>query len=332
MKKNWKVFIGLILFVGLGVFGYFFLNRKAETQFEEVAVKRQDLELKITATGGVQPQNRLEIKPPVAGRIDRVLCREGDNIKKGAILAWMSSSERVTLIDVARSKGKQELKRWEDMYRPTPIVAPMSGILISRKVEPGQTLTAQDVALVMSNSLIVRADVDETDIAKIKVGESAVVTLDAYPKDEIKAKVDHIAFDAKTANNVTVYSVDLLPETTPDFMRSGMSANVNFLLDKKEGALVLRSDAIQANGHEGTVLVPPENKGDKPQVVRVSLGISDGRFTEITEGLNDSSIVLVPKLKLFKEGAQTGSNPFMPFGGKRFGPGGGSSRPPSGPR
>jgi len=329
MRRKTKVLIGLIALIAVVASSFIFAKKAPEPEFEEVAVTREDIEIKITATGGVQPQNRLEIKPPVAGRIERILYREGDLVRKGATLAWMSSSERVALIDVARSKGKDELARWEGMYRQTPIVAPMSGILIGRKVEPGQTLTTQDVALVMSNSLIVRADVDETDIAKIKVGQAASIVLDAYPNEVLTAKVDHIAFDAKTANNVTVYSVDLLPQRVPEFMRSGMSANVDFILDKKDDALVVRADAVRGKNGEGFVLVASNEKGERPKKVEVATGLTDGRVTEITQGLTEASVVLVPKFKLTRTGDK-GSNPFMPFGGKKMGGGGRPSGPPPG--
>jgi len=330
-KRKFSLIAAVVFFAGLTYF-YFSTSKKSGPEFEEVAVSRESLEIKITATGGVQPQNRLEIKPPVAGRIDRILYREGDLVRKGMTLAWMSSSERVALVDVARSQGKDAIKRWEEMTRPTPIVAPMSGILIARKVEPGQTLTTQDVALVMSNSLIVRADVDETDISRIKVGQTAAITLDAYPKEEIIAVVDHIAFDAKTANNVTVYSVDLLPKVIPEFMRSGMSANVNFIISKKDDVLVLRSDAIRGGDGKGMVLLASADRKARPKMVPVVTGITDGRVTEISDGLSEDAVVLIPKVSFFGERGQQGSNPFMPFGGRRksggAGPGSGGPPPP----
>src|SRR3989339_1787968 len=93
---------------------------KKESSPEIVQVKLGRIESSIPSTGTVMPRNRLEIKPPVAGRIESVMVREGQNIKKGQILAWMSSQERVTLIDAARAGGEDELKRWEEMYKPTP--------------------------------------------------------------------------------------------------------------------------------------------------------------------------------------------------------------------
>ncbi len=60
-------------------------------------------------------------------------------------------------------------------------------------------------------------------------GQPASVVLDAYPDQPFPGKVNEIAYDAKTVNNVTTYSVNVLPDKTPTFMRSGMTANVSFV-------------------------------------------------------------------------------------------------------
>ena len=125
----------------------------------------------ITATATVQPQNRLEIKPPINGRIDKILVEEGEKVKIGQTLAWMSSTERAALLDAARARGPDEMKYWEDVYKPTPLIAPIDGDVIVSKDEPGQTVTSSDVVVVLSDQLIVQAHVDETDIGKIKVGQ-----------------------------------------------------------------------------------------------------------------------------------------------------------------
>jgi macrolide-specific efflux system membrane fusion protein len=51
------------------------------------------------------PQNRLEIKPPIAGRAEEVLVNEGELVKAGQIIAWMSSTDRAALLDAARAQG-----------------------------------------------------------------------------------------------------------------------------------------------------------------------------------------------------------------------------------
>ena len=68
----------------------------------------------------------MEIKPPIAGRIEKLLVDEGDDVTSGQILGWMSSTDRAAILDAARAQGPEESKRWEDAYKPTPIVAPLS--------------------------------------------------------------------------------------------------------------------------------------------------------------------------------------------------------------
>jgi macrolide-specific efflux system membrane fusion protein len=144
----------------------------------------------ISTTGTVQPQNRLEIKPPINGRIEEILVQEGDRVSVGQTLALMSSSERAALLDAARTQSKETLDYWEEVYRPTPLIAPIKGVVIVRGVEPGQTVASTDAVIVLSDRLIVQAQVDETDIGKVKIGQAAVISLDAYPDTKVEARVD----------------------------------------------------------------------------------------------------------------------------------------------
>lgn len=319
MKKIW-IWILIVLLVAAGVGAYLvYRKRFAVPAFESYSVKKDSIELVVTATGVVQAQNRLEIKPPIAGRIEEILVKEGQFAKKGSILAWMSSTERVALVDTAAARGPKERRKWEQMYRPTPILAPLTGLLILKNVEPGQTVAAADIVLVMSDHLIVRADVDETDIGRIRVGQNAKLTLDAYPKEKIQGKVDHIAFDAKTVNNVTVYQVDILPAQVPDFMRSGMTSTVAFDIEKHEDVLVVPQEAVHTADGESYVEVP--NPDSSPRRVGVTTGLSDGKRVEVTAGLDAGDTVLVPRLSTEKKSKN--ASPFSPFGG---GGGGGRRR------
>ncbi|MEK7223385.1 MAG: biotin/lipoyl-binding protein, partial [Pseudomonadota bacterium] len=98
--RKYRGVIALAVFVMLGIAAavYWNASRDAQPSYREVTATRGDLEVTILSTGVVQPRNRLEIKPPVAGRADEVLVAEGEAVKKGQILAWMSSTERAALI------------------------------------------------------------------------------------------------------------------------------------------------------------------------------------------------------------------------------------------
>jgi macrolide-specific efflux system membrane fusion protein len=277
--------------------------------YRETAVTRGDLIVTITATGTVAPENRLEIKPPIAGRVEEILVDEGRNVTRGQLLAWMSSSERAALLDAARARG--ELKRWEEFYKPTPILAPIDGSVILRNVEPGQSFTTADAVFVLSDRLTVKAQVDETDIAEVRLRQSAKIVLDAYPKEVFSAHVDQIAYDATTVSNVTTYVVDVLPENPPEFLRSGMTASVEFDVASKSDVLTLPLEAVRTEDGRTYALVRAPGAGD-PAKKTVAVGLNDGFRVELLSGLTEGETVLIPQKKAAGQPAG-GTSPLSPM-------------------
>ena len=312
MKKLYVIAAALVVAAGAGGVIYYRKQKAAaETvAYERVPVTRGSLSVTILSTGVVKPENKLEIKPPIAGRVESVLVREGEKVKKGQTLAWMSSTERAAMLDAATARGPEELKKWEELYRPTPILAPINGTIIQRNVESGQTFATNDAVLVMSDRLTVKAQVDETDLAQIKLGQRASISLDAYAGEDISGRVDQIAYDATTVNNVTTYVVDVLPEKAPLHMRSGMTANVTFTVNARENVLVIPADAIKVEDGKMTVLV--EDAATKQPAKReVQTGASDGKKTEITGGLEENEPLLVVAFNGLGERKSNAANPFM---------------------
>lgn len=283
------------------------------TAYDAVQVARGDIAVTIQSTGVVRPQNRLEIKPSVSGRIEEVLVNEGDNVETGQIVAWMSSTDRAALLDAARARGSEELARWQDIYKPTPLVAPLTGEIIDRAMEPGQSATPADAVLVMSDKLIIEGQVDETDLAQIHVGQDALVTLDAYPDQSFSAKVTHIAYEAQTVENVTIYKVEVLPEQMPEFVRSGMTATVTFTGRGARDKLIVPAGAVRDDNGRQVVLVPSAHAA-RPGTREVQTGLTDGKNIEIREGLAEGDRVLVPRVQSPMSAESEKSNPFMPFG------------------
>lgn len=320
IKNKWQISLGvlIILIITIGVIRKNVKRHQTHQEVtNEVGAVYGAIQVFISTTGIVEPQNRLEIVPPISGRIDKILVSEGEEVKTGQILAWMSSSERAALLDAARPKGEKTLKYWQEAYKPAPLIAPIDGEIIVRAVEPGQTVTATTPILVIADRLIVKAQVDETDIGKVRIGEDADVSLDAYPDVEVTGKVDHIAYESKIVNNVTVYEVDILPETVPEVFRSGMSANVDIVSAGKEQVLLVPVEAVKRD-QEGSFVILIQGKGMTPSKRKVETGICDNKNIEIISGLKEGDQVLLKTKKyVLPQSKKTGSNPFMPFGRKK---------------
>ncbi|HOD12986.1 MAG TPA: efflux RND transporter periplasmic adaptor subunit [Candidatus Omnitrophota bacterium] len=311
-----KKILLIILFVGLvsgGLWAKFhWKETSAKTSsLTEVIPFIGDIENVISTTATVLPRNRLEIVPPVNGRIDNILVREGQRVTTGQTLAVMSSTERAALLDAARGQGEETLKYWQEVYKAIPLTSPIDADVIVSKTQAGQTVTTADAVVVLSDELIVRAQVDETDIGKVKLGQFATVTLDAYPDEKINAVVQHIYYESKTINNVTMYEVDLACEKIPSFFRSGMNATVDFLENSKKDILLIPLEAVTTENGESFVFVR-SSQGAEPVKRQVQLGLSDERYWEVISGISKDDIVIIKKQTANSSGDRSEKNPFMP--------------------
>jgi len=279
----------------------------------EVTPAMGRIKLSISTTGTVQPQNRLEIKPPIAGRIESILVEEGDRVTKGQVLAMMSSSDRAALLDAAMTQGKDVLEYWQAVYKPVPLLSPIDGQVIVRAVEPGQSVTAANAVIVISDHLIIQAQVDETDIGSVKTGQVARISLDAYPEIRSEGVVDHISYESVLANNVTIYKVDIFPDKVTDLFRSGMSANVDIIRQRKDNVMLLPIAAVRSD-KEGSYVLLAAAKGQKPERRVLEIGISDGNNSEVVSGLSLDDRVLIETSKPVTKSSrpQTPQSPFMP--------------------
>jgi len=316
MNKRWKIYLGLLIILAITAV-LITRTKQAKSAGEvtrEISPVFGSIRNFISTTGVVEPQNRLEIKPPISGRIEEILVREGEKVKVGDVLAWMSSTERAALLDTARSQGKEALDYWQGAYKPTPLIAPIEGEVIVRAVEPGQTVTSSDAVIVLSDRLIVKAHVDETDVGKVKLGQRAVISLDAYPQVKVEAKINHISYESEVVNNVTIYEVDVLPEKVPEVFRSGMSASVDIIEVSKENILLIPLEAVKQEKGESFVLLS-QGRVRKPVEKRVTLGIFDEDNVEVISGLKpEDKIIIKTRAYLLEEDSAPGGSPFMPFG------------------
>lgn len=283
---------------------------------QEISPVYGSIQAIISTTGAVLPKNRLEIKPPVGGRIEAILVKEGQQVKAGEIAAWMSSTERAALLDAARGQGEDILKYWQEAYKPIALLAPIDAEVIVATTQPGQTVTIADAVVVLSDKLIARAQVDETDIGKVKLGQKAMIILDAYPDIKIRAVVEHIYYESQTVNNVTIYPVDLLPEEVPDFFRSGMNANIDFVEKSKVDALLIPVGVIYKDKEKSFVLVKKDGLAE-PVIQEVELGITDDKNVEVISGVTETDTLILKNKRFVLPKSDVGRNPFTPFGRKR---------------
>jgi HlyD family secretion protein len=158
--------------------------------------------------------------------------------------AEMDASQASYETSLAQLKQSQAaLNRAEVNLQYSTIRAPISGIVISRDVDVGQTVAASLQAPKLFTiakdlkQMQVSANVDEADIGNIKAGQLVTFTVDAYPAREFKGAVSQIRLAPQVVQNVVTYTV-IIDVPNPDLkLMPGMTATVSILVDKRENVL-----------------------------------------------------------------------------------------------
>jgi HlyD family secretion protein len=214
-------------------------------------------------------------------------------------------------LNFATAKGRlirasTTLDRAKERFDESVVLAPISGIILQKYVEEGQII-ASGVSTVGGGSPItdiadmaavyVKAGVDEIDIGKIRVGQEASVTADAYPNQRFSGKIVRISPEARIEQNVTLFDVIVQVENRDGKLKSGMNTSIEISVVKKQNLLLVSAAAVKIvtnggkPGSEATVLVK-QGRDFVPREVKT--GLSNFRQVEIVSGLNENDVIGVP--------------------------------------
>ncbi len=154
------------------------------------------------------------------------------------------------------------------------VTSPMNGVIIKKGVELGQTVTSgvssfnEGTALFTVadlKSLIIRVNLNEVDIAKISVGQAVRITLDAYPQKSFSGKVTFVSPAADLVEKIKVFKVEIGLDELGDHFKTGMSANVEILGEKRTKAVSIPLEALQRR--EGETISYRLKANLKPQQI-----------------------------------------------------------------
>jgi len=152
------------------------------------------------------------------------------------------------------------------------VTAPMSGVVIKKGVELGETVTsgvssfnAGTILFTVADlkSLIIRVNLNEVDIAKVQVGQPVRITLDAYPQKVFTGKVTFVSPSAELVEKIKVFKVEIGLDELGETFRTGMSANVEILGEKRDKAVSIPLESLQKR--EGKTIAYRLKPNLKPQ-------------------------------------------------------------------
>jgi len=230
------------------------------------------------------------------------------------------AEEAIAKAQIAEAEAKLDFDKTN--FEKAIIRSPIDGIVLARKVEPGQTVAASlqtPVLFTLAEDLTqmeLLVDVDEADVGQVREGQIATFTVDAYPDQRFPAKINQVRYAAKTVDGVVTYETVLIVDNSTLLLRPGMTATADIIVKKLENVLLIPNTALRFTpplekksgaGGRGLMgaLLPhpprgePQNRkelgsGNQQQVwtlrgskcvpVSVTIGATDGIMTEVTGG------------------------------------------------
>jgi len=220
-------------------------------------------------------------------------------------------------LDIAQNSVDQaviSVKQAQLRLDQSRLVAPFDGVVTAVNITLGQNVTtgaAQGaVQLADLDNLEIVVNMAEVDVSKIKVDQAAQVTLDALPDQTLRGRVTLVAPAGVTSQGVVNYPVTVRLDSPPAAVKTGMTANVNIVIDQRNNVLVVPNRALRSQGRQRYVTVLFEGN---QMAVQVVAGLSGDTNTEIVSGLKEGDEVVLNTTTTAQSGM--GGMPGMPGGG-----------------
>jgi len=324
--------VAALALVGAGVYYWRSQSTNELTRYRTEPVVRGNLVVTVSATGNLQPTNKVDVGSELSGIVESVLVDDNDHVKKDQVLARLDVSRLTD--QVARSRSTLEatqarvrqaqatvreaqanlerlrqvavlsggkvpsqaelstaeaavaranadegsgratvaeaiaaLRSDETNLRKAAIRSPIDGVVLTRKVEPGQTVAATFQAPVLFTlaedlkQMELQVDVDEADVGQVRDGQKATFAVDAYPGRRYPATVKRVGFGSQVKDNVVTYPT-LLGVSNDDLsLRPGMTATAEITTITRDDVLLVPNAALRFTPPDVSVPLPAQQDG-----------------------------------------------------------------------
>ncbi len=196
---------------------------------------------------------------------------------------------------------QSQSSNWLSYKSASPVVyAPISGVVNGLSLTAGSVISSQSsnsnaasaqriASVVTGANPTITLNLTQIDVPKVKIGDRATVTLDAFAGKTYTGKVVSIDTVGSVSSNVSTYPTVIQLDTQNTEMYPNMSATANIILDTRDNVLLVQKSAVQTANGQSTVRIM---KNGVMQSVNVELGKSSDTQTEIVSGLSEGDTVI----------------------------------------
>lgn len=203
---------------------------------------------------------------------------------------------------VEETKLRERLAALQAQLAKTKIRAEVSGIILTRNVEPGDLVQPSQTlfTIALDGATEIRVPFDERNLPLLALQQKAAVITDAYPNQPFPAHINFIA-PSIDAQRGTI-DVRLTVDPVPDFLRQDMTVSVNVETNKRERTLVIPNDALSSiSGNKAMVILVRDRKIQRHPI---TLGLRGLVMSEVVAGLKEGDHVLTDAESVFKDGTR----------------------------
>lgn len=310
------------------VVAVWWLARPASNAARTVTVRRATLQSTVQTTGKLVARRAASVSSIAGGTVQRVPVREGDRVRRGDVLAILTTEP--ALGDVAKAERRVEAAETQltaaeqraandasalpaaaqatadladaraglvaarERLAATQILAPFDGLVATVRVMEGATYAPGTEAFTMVDPsvLVVSADLDEVDRPRVQPGQAVTFTVLAFPGQPIAGAIAALSDVATTRGGTTIFPVTIDFTRPPDLaLLPGMGVEVTLVTAARANVLVLPDNAIRRKGDRQYVVV---RANGRDQDVEVRAGVRAGGEVEIAAGLQEGDVVVLP--------------------------------------
>ncbi|MDX1982276.1 MAG: efflux RND transporter periplasmic adaptor subunit [Bryobacteraceae bacterium] len=225
------------------------------------------------------------------------------NRQQSAVVNLSVAKAAIARAEALREQARAVLSRAEEDLRNATIASPIDGVVLSRDREVGDAVSSiltmgSGATLIMTlgdlAEVYVKGKVDESDIGKVYMGQTARITVESFKDERFAGRVTKISPMGVEKDNVTTFEVRVSISNKSGKLRATMTANAELILEEHKGVIAIPEGAILYTRDKSTeVEIPDATSETGKRRVAVVTGISNGSRTEIVKGLGEAQEVIL---------------------------------------
>jgi RND family efflux transporter MFP subunit len=274
---------------------------RLDAQSLNSSVEMAELQVKIAQNQVEAAQAQYEIAQI---NLDKGVLGESEDVLEQQVniaeANWETAKQNLKIAKLNLDSAKLNLDK-------AVIVAPFDGVVADISITEGEeistaTLATPAISLVDTSEIEMQGYIDELDVAMVKLGQAANITLDALPNEQVTGSVTFISPISTVRAGIVSYATTITLENPSAELKDGMSATAEVVVERRDNVLLIPNTVIQGTLQNPKVVVLVDGQQEEQRYI--TLGLSDGTNTEVLSGLEEGERVVLPTTTT--TGTQTG--------------------------